>query len=110
MKYLRFGLTLNLSIILICFFTAYPSLAIEKQNPIEGRYQLFLAQYVDDKGNVHPIVYRIDTITGNTNIIEYTVEEISGKKVRFFYFGEVHKDTEELLIHIKALKEVFEKK
>ena len=110
MKRLRFGFAISFAIFLISLFVVYPSFALENQKLYEGRYQLVTAQYEDKDGNVHPVVYRIDTMTGNTSIVNYVAEEISGKKVKFFVFGEVHKDTRELLRHIQTLKEVFEKK
>lgn len=93
-----FALVLCLSILL----HSTPVLGGEQS----GRYQLISAQYEDKQGNVHPVVYRIDTMTGNTSRIVYFVTSgfKEGEKVGAFAFEDVYKDEPEFFLHMDKLR------
>jgi hypothetical protein len=97
-----------LAIIVIYIAT---SLAQQRQRTTsDGQYQLVPAQYEDNNGNVHPVVYRIDTKTGETHRLEYTVQKIEGQDVRFQYFGQVYNNEIEMLQAVIALQKTLKNK
>jgi hypothetical protein len=99
---MNFKHIIKLILCLTVFLSPIPVFGAE----LIGRYQLIPAQYEDKNGNVHPIVYRIDTQTGMTHAIEYTVQTIGTNSVRFRYFNEVY-ESEEFLRQVKLMKDTF---
>lgn len=102
-----FSLAIFFSLLLV-----YPSFAEEKQKPVVGRYQLVAAQYEDSNGNAHPVVYRIDTMTGKTTFVIYVVAPgvSEENKVRGFAFEEVFESNFAFDSAMVKMKEYFKSK
>jgi hypothetical protein len=108
MKPLKFAF--SLAILLMLLFLDYSSFAAEKQKLCEERFQLVAAQYEDSNGKVHPIVYRIDTMTGDTSFIYYSVKPMNKTEVRGFVYENVFKDDPSFFFEIQRLEKIIKEK